>query len=127
MMFVRVTNFVQDHLHQLMQFVMVIHSSYLFSQFHKKKGSLHADDYSMPHTWINLSFYTAKKKVGYGRFVPRIKLPPEKPKSAKREKLYVTSSPCMKPTQETALPNSIFDYNAYDAQVFKLPTNQSNK
>ncbi|XP_069937633.1 GATOR complex protein Iml1-like [Cherax quadricarinatus] len=96
-------------------------------KFHNKKGSINADDYSMPHTWINLSFYSAKKKVGYGTFVPRIKLPPEKLKTVKREKFDALSKPCMKPVQETALPNSIFDYDAYDAQVFKLPTNQNNK
>ncbi|XP_071550419.1 GATOR complex protein Iml1 isoform X2 [Panulirus ornatus] len=96
-------------------------------KFHNKKGSINADDYSMPHTWINLSFYSAKKKVGYGTFVPRIKLPPEKPKTLKREKFDALSKTCMKPMQETALPNSIFDYDAYDAQVFKLPTNQNNK
>lgn len=41
-----------------------------------------------------------------------------------------TTKPCVHlapTTQETALPNSIFDYDAYDAQVFKLPTNQNNK
>nr|XP_045624645.1 GATOR complex protein Iml1-like isoform X2 [Procambarus clarkii] len=96
-------------------------------KFHNKKGSINADDYSMPHTWINLSFYSAKKKVGYGTFVPRIKLPPEKPKTLKRERFDALGKPCMKPVQETALPNSIFDYDAYDAQVFKLPTNQNNK
>ncbi|XP_068246692.1 GATOR complex protein Iml1 isoform X2 [Palaemon carinicauda] len=97
-------------------------------KFHNKRGRINADDYSMPHTWINLSFYSSNKKVGYGTFVPRIKLPPERPKTVKKEKLDVfLNKPRMKPKQETALPNSIFDYDAYDAQVFKLPTNQNNK
>ncbi|XP_042884434.1 GATOR complex protein Iml1-like isoform X4 [Penaeus japonicus] len=93
-------------------------------KFHNKKGSINADDYSMPHTWINLSFYSTNKKVGYGTFVPRIKLPPERPKTAKKEKMDVFNKQHI---QHTALPNSIFDYDAYDAQVFKLPTNQNNK
>ncbi|KAK3862519.1 hypothetical protein Pcinc_031625, partial [Petrolisthes cinctipes] len=119
-------------------------------KFHNKKGSLNADDYSMPHTWINLSFYSTKKKIGYGSFVPRIKLPPERPGvrrgGGERQDVGISSSsggggggsngnnttkPCVHlaptTTQETALPNSIFDYDAYDAQVFKLPTNQNNK
>ena len=89
---------------------------------------MNADDYSMPHTWINLSFYSSNKKLGYGTFVPRIKLPPERPKAVRKDKLDVfLNKPCMKPKQETALPNSIFDYDGYDDQVFKLPTNQNNK
>lgn len=78
----------------------------------------------MPHTWINLSFYSTNKKVGYGTFVPRIKLPPERPRTAKKEKMDIFNKQHI---QHTALPNSIFDYDAYDAQVFKLPTNQNNK
>ncbi|XP_027212029.2 GATOR complex protein Iml1 isoform X1 [Penaeus vannamei] len=93
-------------------------------KFHNKKGSINADDYSMPHTWINLSFYSTNKKVGYGTFVPRIKLPPERPRTAKKEKMDIFNKQHI---QHTALPNSIFDYDAYDAQVFKLPTNQNNK
>ncbi|XP_050720659.1 GATOR complex protein Iml1-like [Eriocheir sinensis] len=98
-------------------------------KFHNKKGGVNADDYSMPHTWINLSFYSAKKKLGYGTFTPRIKLPPEKLKSARRERQdCLASAPCMKPAlQDTALPNSIFDYDTYDAQVFRLPSSHNNK
>ncbi|XP_063884355.1 GATOR complex protein Iml1-like isoform X3 [Scylla paramamosain] len=98
-------------------------------KFHNKKGGVNADDYSMPHTWINLSFYSSKKKIGYGTFIPRIKLPPEKPKSSRRERPdCLASAPCMKPAlQDTALPNSIFDYDSYDAQVFKLPSSHNNK
>ena len=104
-------------------------SQFSASQFHNKKGGVNADDYSMPHTWINLSFYSSKKKIGYGTFIPRIKLPPEKPKASRRERPdCLSSAPCMKPAlQDTALPNSIFDYDTYDAQVFKLPSSHNNK
>lgn len=71
----------------------------------------------MPH-WINLSFYSTNKKVGHSNFIPRIKLPPKKP-------LQVTNQDNVKPKliqEEEILPNSVFDYDAYDAQVFQLPT-----
>ncbi|CAL4061728.1 unnamed protein product, partial [Meganyctiphanes norvegica] len=97
-------------------------------KFHNKRGSWNADDYSMPHTWINLSFYSTNKKIGYGSFVPRIKLPIEieNIKITKKEKGNILGKSRMKSQEETTLPNSIFDYDAYDAQVFKLPNNQNN-
>lgn len=71
----------------------------------------------MPH-WINLSFYSTNKKVGHSNFTPRIKLPPKRP-------LVVADQDLVKPKliqDEEILPNSVFDYDAYDAQVFQLPT-----
>ncbi|XP_076057838.1 GATOR complex protein Iml1 isoform X2 [Oratosquilla oratoria] len=97
-------------------------------KFHNKNSTFKMDDFSMPHTWINLSYYSSNKKIGYGKFVPRIKLPPEKPKTAKKEKMDVL--PQVKSTctiDENTLPNSVFYYDAYDAQVFKLPANQNNR
>lgn len=75
------------------------------------------DDYSMPH-WINLSFYSTNKKIAYSNFIPRIKLPPAhtnntKSKDAPKTKLLA---------EDEYIHNSFFDYDAYDAQVFQLPS-----
>ena len=43
-------------------------------KFHIQRGAINADDYSMPHTWINLSFYASKKRIPGADFVPRIKV-----------------------------------------------------
>lgn len=84
----------------------------------------------MPH-WINLSFYSTNKKVGYSSFIPRIKLPPLIKKSD-----YTTNVDEMKKLREEInfyddsnteyIHNSLFDYDAYDAQVFALPNHVNN-
>lgn len=64
------------------------------------------------------SFYSTNKKVGYSTFIPRIKLPATLPHSASRR----PSQAVKLPTEETeGLPNALFDYDAYDANVFQLP------
>lgn len=71
----------------------------------------------MPH-WINLSFYSTNKKIAYSNFVPRIKLPPisidSDSKQAKTDRKLLPEEDC--------IHNTFFDYDAYDAQVFQLPS-----
>ncbi|KAL1140271.1 hypothetical protein AAG570_000203, partial [Ranatra chinensis] len=95
-------------------------------KFYSKDSSVTADDYSMPH-WINLSFYSSNKKVAYSNFIPRIKLPPRRSKphqinsasnSVRTKTLYEDEEP---------FANSVVDYDAYDAQVFALPTAHTSK
>lgn len=80
----------------------------------------------MPH-WINLSFYSTNKKVAYSTFIPRIKLPP----LIKKNEETVDIVQMKKLKEEIGfyddanteyIHNSLFDYDAYDAQVFALPS-----
>ncbi|XP_034411618.1 GATOR complex protein DEPDC5 isoform X3 [Cyclopterus lumpus] len=76
------------------------------------------DDYNLPH-WINHSFYTSKSQNSCSSFTPRIKLAgrklhAEKFKSSKEHTL------CAPKDSENSLPIQV-DYDAYDAQVFRLP------
>lgn len=76
----------------------------------------------MPH-WINLSFYSTNKKIAYSNFVPRIKLPPPQPcsmrhKQAAKGKLI---------QEDEYMHNTFFDYDAYDAQVFQLPSAHTSR
>ena len=78
------------------------------------------EDFSMPH-WINLSFYTTQRKIGYSSFVPRIKLPPLK--NPKRGIEAARSRVCYFPPQtrgsyDFPLPNSSFAYDEYDEGIF---------
>lgn len=92
-------------------------------KFHNKDSSIDViDDYSMPH-WINLSFYSTNKKVAYSSFIPRIKLPPlrltekdDENKENHKQKFNIESH------QSEYIHNSLFDYDAYDAQIFTLPS-----
>ncbi|PNF39096.1 hypothetical protein B7P43_G04143, partial [Cryptotermes secundus] len=75
----------------------------------------------MPH-WINLSFYSTNKKVAYSTFIPRIKLPPKRTKpspACNSGPLQPSKSKLIQ--EDECMPNSLFDYDAYDAQVFQLP------
>lgn len=91
-------------------------------KFHNKDSAVNAaDDYSMPH-WINLSFYSTNKKVAYSSFIPRIKLPPlcsqagiENNKENQKHKYNMDGN------QSEYIHNSLFDYDAYDAQIFTIP------
>lgn len=74
------------------------------------------DDYSMPH-WINLSFYSSNKKIAYSKFIPRIKLPPPIPEGTKKDSPRAKLLP-----DEEYIHNTFFDYDAYDAKVFQLPS-----
>ncbi|XP_011872141.1 PREDICTED: DEP domain-containing protein 5 isoform X3 [Vollenhovia emeryi] len=91
-------------------------------KFHNKDSSINApDDYSMPH-WINLSFYSTNKKIPYSTFIPRIKLPQKMSKHlTDNEKLHCKTRLLQEDPRE-CLHNTLFDYDAYDAQVFQLPT-----
>ncbi|KAI5636291.1 vacuolar membrane-associated protein iml1 domain-containing protein [Phthorimaea operculella] len=88
-------------------------------KFHNKDNNINSiDDYSMPH-WINLSFYSTNKKVAYSNFIPRIKLPPRKSQEPLKKMYEDDKGKLLK--EDEYMHNSIFDYDAYDAQVFQLP------
>ena len=89
------------------------------SQF-QNKDMLDTDDYNIPH-WLNLSFYTTNKKLGYSNFVPRLRLPVS-PSTKDNVRLMKSQSERIHPGCETGSLNQLFDYDAYDAQVFTLPT-----
>ncbi|XP_036304686.1 GATOR complex protein DEPDC5 isoform X7 [Pipistrellus kuhlii] len=76
------------------------------------------DDYNIPH-WINHSFYTSKSQLFCNSFTPRIKLAGKKPASERVKNGRDTALGTPKEA-ENALPIQV-DYDAYDAQVFRLP------
>ncbi|XP_044923885.1 GATOR complex protein DEPDC5 isoform X10 [Mustela nigripes] len=82
------------------------------------RDSCLGDDYNIPH-WINHSFYTSKSQLFCNSFTPRIKLAGKKPASEKAKNGRDTSLGTPK-EPENALPIQV-DYDAYDAQVFRLP------
>ncbi|XP_077016566.1 GATOR1 complex protein DEPDC5 isoform X8 [Tamandua tetradactyla] len=82
------------------------------------RDSRPGDDYNIPH-WINHSFYTSKSQLFCNSFTPRIKLAGKKPASEKTKNGRETSLGTPKES-ENALPIQV-DYDAYDAQVFRLP------
>ncbi|XP_070501407.1 GATOR complex protein Iml1 isoform X4 [Chironomus tepperi] len=97
-------------------------------KFHNKDPSLNTvDDYSMPH-WINLSFYSTNKKVAYSSFIPRIKLPPfmkkfdEESVEEQQIKKLKDEINFYSDTNTEYIHNSLYDYDAYDAQVFAIPS-----
>ncbi|GAB0089616.1 GATOR complex protein Iml1 [Sergentomyia squamirostris] len=92
-------------------------------KFHNKDSSLNADDYSMPH-WINLSFYSTNKKVAYSSFIPRIKLPPLRPDDDRGEDEENQMLKFLPDNNNEYIHNSLFDYDAYDAQIFQIPPAQ---
>ncbi|XP_043495454.1 GATOR complex protein Iml1 isoform X3 [Polistes fuscatus] len=90
-------------------------------KFHNKDTSINApDDYSMPH-WINLSFYSTNKKIPYSTFIPRIKLPQKVSKHSTDNGKLNCKTKLLQEDPRECLHNSLFDYDAYDAQVFQLP------
>ncbi|XP_069037996.1 GATOR1 complex protein DEPDC5 isoform X3 [Lepisosteus oculatus] len=76
------------------------------------------DDYNLPH-WINHSFYTSKSQSACSCFTPRIKLAGSKPPSerGRNGRDHALGAP---KDSENSLPIQV-DYDAYDAQVFRLP------
>ncbi|XP_038574840.1 GATOR complex protein DEPDC5 isoform X8 [Micropterus salmoides] len=76
------------------------------------------DDYNLPH-WINHSFYTSKSQNSCSSFTPRIKLAGRKP-HAEKFKSSKDQTLCAPKDSENSLPIQV-DYDAYDAQVFRLP------
>ncbi|XP_017135355.1 GATOR complex protein Iml1 isoform X9 [Drosophila miranda] len=89
-------------------------------KFHNKDTTLtSADDYSLPH-WINLSFYSTNKKIAYSSFIPRIKLPLfvsdqalNADEGEENERNFLSCK------QSEYKHNSLFDYDAYDEQIFQ--------
>ncbi|XP_023248149.1 GATOR complex protein DEPDC5 [Copidosoma floridanum] len=98
-------------------------------KFHNKDSSMNVpDDYSMPH-WINLSFYSTNKKIPNSTFVPRIKLPQRVSKQLNEngsEKFLNNKTKLLQEDTQEYLHNSFFDYDAYDAKVFQLPSIHSS-
>ncbi|XP_036679013.1 GATOR complex protein DEPDC5 isoform X7 [Balaenoptera musculus] len=97
-----------------------LHAVPLF-KLHNRSGprdSRVGDDYNIPH-WINHSFYTSKSQLFCNSFTPRIKLAGKKPASEKAKNGRDTSLGTPKESENT-LPIQV-DYDAYDAQVFRLP------
>ncbi|XP_076679614.1 GATOR complex protein Iml1 isoform X5 [Andrena cerasifolii] len=91
-------------------------------KFHNKDTSINApDDYSMPH-WINLSFYSTNKKIPYLTFIPRIKLPQRVSKHPVENGKLQCKNKLLQEDPRECLHNTLFDYDAYDAQVFQLPS-----
>ncbi|XP_068604569.1 GATOR1 complex protein DEPDC5 [Brachionichthys hirsutus] len=76
------------------------------------------DDYNLPH-WINHSFYTSKSQNSCSSFTPRIKLAGHK-LHAENLKSHKDHTLCAPKDSENSLPIQV-DYDAYDAQVFRLP------
>ncbi|XP_078143604.1 GATOR1 complex protein DEPDC5 isoform X2 [Centroberyx gerrardi] len=76
------------------------------------------DDYNLPH-WINHSFYTSKSQNSCSSFTPRIKLAGRK-LHAERFKSSKDHTLCAPKDSENSLPIQV-DYDAHDAQVFRLP------
>ncbi|XP_065362330.1 GATOR complex protein Iml1 isoform X3 [Calliphora vicina] len=94
-------------------------------KFHNKDTSLTAaDDYSLPH-WINLSFYSTNKKIAYSNFIPRIKLPPMIANAPiKMDSNNDNENNFLSCNQSEYIHNSLFDYEAYDDQIFQAPPAQ---
>ncbi|CAG9760851.1 unnamed protein product [Ceutorhynchus assimilis] len=92
-------------------------------KFHNKDTHLNVpDDFSMPH-WINLSFYSTNKRIPYSTFLPRIKLPApltEEEINAAEEKECAKKD--LRSEDDCVQNYAFFDYDAYDAAVFQLPT-----
>ncbi|XP_060048727.1 GATOR1 complex protein DEPDC5 isoform X2 [Erinaceus europaeus] len=76
------------------------------------------DDYNIPH-WINHSFYTSRSQLSCNSFTPRIRLAGKKPASEKEKNGRDPSLGTPREAENT-LPIQV-DYDAHDAQVFRLP------
>ncbi|XP_041847252.1 GATOR complex protein DEPDC5 isoform X2 [Melanotaenia boesemani] len=76
------------------------------------------DDYNLPH-WINHSFYTSKSQNSCSSFTPRIKLAGHK-LHAEKFKNSRDHTLCVPKDSDNSLPIQV-DYDAHDAQVFRLP------
>ncbi|XP_023034077.1 GATOR complex protein Iml1 isoform X3 [Drosophila willistoni] len=92
-------------------------------KFHNKDTTLtSADDYSLPH-WINLSFYSTNKKIAYSSFIPRIKLPlfvsQQTLNEGDHDDQVQAEHNFLSCNQSEYIHNSLFDYDAYDEQIFQ--------
>ncbi|MEQ2294190.1 GATOR complex protein depdc5, partial [Ameca splendens] len=97
-----------------------LHAVPLFKLHNKTtpRDSRAGDDYNLPH-WVNHSFYTFKSQNSCSSFTPRIKLAGWKP-HAETLKSSKDHSLCSPKDSDNSLPIQV-DYDAYDAQVFRLP------
>jgi len=95
-----------------------LHAVPLFKMHARGSEAGKQEDYSMPH-WMNLSFYTTDRKIGYSSFIPRIKLPPLICPTMEDAKVLTCHFPPS--VQDSQLPDSPFAYDEYDANVFVLP------
>ncbi|XP_070572864.1 GATOR1 complex protein DEPDC5-like isoform X2 [Ptychodera flava] len=99
-----------------------LHAAPLF-KFHNKMGSTDiGDDYNIPY-WINHSFYTTKDQQRKTKMIPRIKLAEKittDPASLSDTSLYEHGDNFTS-TDSSDFPE-IVDHNAYDAQVFRIPS-----
>lgn len=77
-----------------------------------------------------VSFYSTNKKVAYSTFIPRIKLPPLIKKQNENREIDEEQARKLKEeekvnfyadTNPEYIHNSLFDYDAYDDQIFQLP------
>nr|XP_006824338.1 PREDICTED: DEP domain-containing protein 5-like [Saccoglossus kowalevskii] len=97
-----------------------LHAAPLF-KFHNKQGHTDiGDDYNIPY-WINHSFYTSKhqQQRAPNSFIPRIKLAETVPLVALDPPLYQPSDLVLENGRKVLTD---IDYDAYDAQVFKIPS-----
>jgi hypothetical protein len=112
-----------------------LHAVPLF-KFHSKLASAEGTsaDFSMPHNWINLSFYSSSnKQMGYNTFIPRVKIPNSSrfdKRTAKSDGVDVAANGNDSSNVTTfcsAFPSSSKDYDSYDAQVFQIPSSYANR
>lgn len=58
----------------------------------------------------------------YSTFIPRIKLPQKVSKQPMENGKLLCKTKLLQEEARECLHNPLFDYDAYDAQVFQLPT-----
>jgi len=100
-----------------------LHAVPLFKMYSKGGQPRGQEDFSMPW-WINLSFHTSNRKIGYSSFIPRIKLPPLR--KGEEGEVKETSS-CYFPLSivNSKPPDSPFEYDVYDAEVFNMQVHKT--
>ena len=90
-----------------------LHAVPLFKYHRKMKDGLNtSEDYSMPH-WINLSFYSKNKPVGYSNFKSRIKIPRSLDSRLGLQKPQCSSAEMA--MMKNGVKNSFTSYDAYEA------------
>lgn len=111
-----------------------LHAVPLLKFHNKTTHQSNVDDYSMPH-WINLSFYSTHRKVGYASYIPRIRLPTKALTALNSDRLSVQEhagspvlghchfvlNPPKYVNDDAAWPTSFYDFDDYDEKVFKVP------
>ena len=95
-----------------------LHAVPLFKMHARGSESDKQEDYSMPH-WMNLSFYTTDRKIGYSSFIPRIKLPPLVCPTMDEARVLTCHFPPS--VQDSQLPDFQFAYDEYDTNILVIP------